>query len=113
MIITPRLRAALTTWFIRGAIKATRWADMPQVCVSHMSQMMIAVRATGHWRTCSEAPASFVLLRARRLSVPGTFGRFGIDVSHGTACAAASSRAPGIDPRKDLRLTSFIRLLSA
>ena len=57
MIITPRLRAALTTWFIRGAIKATRCADMPQVCVSHMSQMMIAVRATGQRRTCSEAPA--------------------------------------------------------
>ena len=43
MIMTPRLRAALITWFIRGAITDTRCADRLQVCVSHISQMMIAV----------------------------------------------------------------------
>src|SRR5262245_17756487 len=107
MIITPRLRAALTTWFIRGAIKATRCADMPQVCVSHISQITIAVRATGHCRTCSEAPASFVLPRARRLSVPGTFGRFGITSPRDWG--AASSMAPGIEARKDLRPTKLHR----
>jgi hypothetical protein len=31
MIITPRLREALTTWFIRGAMAATRCADRLQV----------------------------------------------------------------------------------
>ncbi len=43
MIITPRLLAALITWFIRGAMTATRCADRLQVCVSHISQMMMAV----------------------------------------------------------------------
>jgi hypothetical protein len=113
MIITPRLRAALTTWFIRGAIKATRCAAMAQVCVFHMSQMMIAVVATGHCRTCSEAPDSLVRRRARRFSVPGTFGRLNF-ASPGDACAAATSAAPvGIDPRKDLRLTGSISTASS
>src|SRR4051812_7708668 len=92
---------------MRGAIRATRWADMPQVWVFHMSQMMMAVRATGHCRTCSVGPALFVLRRARRLRVPGTFGRFGIG-SLLDCGAAASSIAPDTDPKKDLRLTSVI-----
>jgi hypothetical protein len=43
MIMTPRLRAEPTTWFIRGAIAATRCADRLQVWASHISQMMMAV----------------------------------------------------------------------
>src|SRR3954454_23321179 len=102
MIITPRLRAALTNWFMRGAIKPTRCADMAHVCASHISQIIIAVRATGHCTTFSEAPASLVLRRARRLSMPGTFGRLGI-ASPRDGDAAAISMAPGIEVRKDLR----------
>jgi hypothetical protein len=60
MIIAPKLRAAPITWFIRGAISPTRCADSAQVCVSHMSQMTIAVRATGHSRTCSVGPPPLV-----------------------------------------------------
>src|ERR1700756_5000031 len=109
MIITPRLRAALTTRFMRGAIDATRCADIAQVCVSHISQMMMAVRATGHCLTCSVAPASFVRRRARRLSVPGTFGRFGSGAFPDRCGAAASNMAPDIDPKNDLRLTRLIK----
>ena len=83
MIITPRLRAALITWFMRGAIAATRCADMLQVCVSHISQMMMAVCATSQ-RSCRcdtrkrplPAPCS-ERLRARKDNVPGTFGTIG------------------------------------
>jgi hypothetical protein len=113
MIITPRLRAALTTWFIRGAITDTRCAHMAQVCVFHMSQMMMAVLATGHSMTCSEAPISLLRRRARRDIVPGTLGRFSF-ASPGDDCAAATSAAPaGIDPRNDLRLRGSISTASA
>src|ERR1051326_234482 len=80
---------------------------MPHVCASHMSQITMAVRATGHSKTCSETPASLLRRRARRRSVPGTFGRFGKASRRGSW--AASSITPGIDTRKDLLSTSFIR----
>ena len=54
MIITPRLRAALTTWFIRGAMAATRCAAQRQVCVSHISIIMMAVWATSQRSASSE-----------------------------------------------------------
>jgi hypothetical protein len=42
-ISTPFFRAALTAASSFGAISDTRFAAPLQVCVSHMSQMMIAV----------------------------------------------------------------------
>jgi hypothetical protein len=75
--MTPRPRAALTAWFIRGAMAATRCADMPQVWVSHMSQMTMAVRATGQSRVCSVGAPFLERRRARRRRVPGTLGRLG------------------------------------
>ena len=44
MISTPRLRAATSTSFIRGAISATRRVAPLHQCSFHMSQTTIAVR---------------------------------------------------------------------
>src|ERR1044071_9748690 len=82
-IMTPRLRAALTTWFIRGAMAATRWADRLHVCASHISQMTMAVCATSQRSTFSDTRFLFAPCacsprrRTRRLSAPGTRGRLG------------------------------------
>ena len=58
MIVTPLARAALTTAFIRGTMAATRSLAPRDQCLSHMSQMIIAVSSarsdcwavtTCHW----------------------------------------------------------------
>src|SRR5947208_16980515 len=111
MIITPRLRLALMTWFMRGAIAATRCAERLQVWVSHISQIMMAVWATSQRSICSETrilplPGGCSLrLRLRRLRVPGTFGRLGNGASgQGFAVceAAATATAAGKALRKNL-----------
>src|SRR6266545_375215 len=43
MMNTPRLRAWLTAWFMRGAISPTRRVEPSHQCLSHISQMTMAV----------------------------------------------------------------------
>src|SRR6187399_1724736 len=81
---------------------------MPQVWAFHISQMMIAVRATGHCSVCSAAPAAFVRRRARRVNVPGTLGRLGSTARCGDCAAAASIIAAGIVRSKVLLSTRLI-----
>src|SRR6185295_1948787 len=78
-----------------------------------MSQMMMAVRATSQLSTFSETrtlPGGPLRPRARREIVPGTLGRFGSGVprTDSGVCGAASARAPGKIPRKDLLRMSVL-----
>src|SRR4029077_2300120 len=68
----------------------------------------MAVWATSQRSTRSEIrrspDGSLLRLRARRAMVPGTLGRFagGASWPESRVCAAATARAPGNIPRKDL-----------
>src|ERR1700682_5320423 len=79
-----------------------------------MSQMMMAVWATSQRSTRSEIAllpdGSLLRLRARRAMVPGTLGRFASGASwpESGVWAAASARAPGNIPRKDLLRMSLL-----
>src|SRR6516165_4611031 len=97
MIITPRRRAASTTWFMPGAMAPTRWAALAQVWVSHISMMTMAVCAASHRSVPSETTnlpplpgGCSMRRRVRRLRVPGTFGRFGSGLGGGGDCARAT-----------------------
>ena len=72
---TPRERAALTTSFIRPAISATRAVELGHQCLSHMSQMMIAVcsgcHAVGVVTVCQRLASGATSTRFRRFSVSG------------------------------------------
>ncbi len=83
---------------MRGAIIVTRCADIEQVCVSHMSQMTIAVWATGQRSSFSDGLPDLSRLRARRLRIPGTFGRFAADFLAGPE-GAPQGAGTGADPR--------------
>src|ERR1044071_7925874 len=61
MMKTPRSRAAETTWFIRGAISATRSAEPLHQCSFHMSQMAMAVFFGSHSTIFSVIVHSLVL----------------------------------------------------
>src|SRR4029453_13348112 len=56
MIVTPCLRAASRTAFIRGAISTARRTALRQWCESHISQTMIAV-----WTACHVSGTSLAL----------------------------------------------------
>src|SRR3954471_1342735 len=75
MMNTPRSRAAETTWFIRGAISATRSVAPLHQCSFHISQITIAVLCGSQVSVFSEMVQSLVLVMLLLLSAVETRDR--------------------------------------